>query len=63
MKELLVKKIEELEEMNKNSRKFCETLDDSKRQDKKLMKMEFDMRVTRNYAIMVLEELLEKEGE
>ena len=59
-KELIERKIEELEETNKISREFSKLLNREIEEDKRLDDEEFNQRTRRQYAIMVLKDLLEE---
>jgi len=60
MKDLILKKIEELEEYNQNSRDFCRLLDENDEEDKKIKESEFMQRTRRDYAIIQLKDILEE---
>ena len=60
MKDLILKKIEELENYNQTSRDFCRLLDENDKEDKKIKKNEFMQRTRREYAIMQLKDILEE---
>lgn len=60
MKDLILKKIEELEEYNQNSRYFCRLLDENDKEDKRLKEIEFIQRTRRDYAIIQLKDILEE---
>lgn len=60
MKDLILKKIEELEEYNQTSRDFCKLLDENDEEDERLKETEFIQRTRREYAIMQLKDILEE---
>ena len=61
MKEKILKRIEELEEINTNSRAFERMLDKNNKEDKKLIKNEKQDRLYRIAVILELKNLLESE--
>ena len=60
MKDLILKKIEELENYNQTSRDFCRLLDENDEEDKKIKENEFMQRTRREYAIIQLKDILEE---
>jgi uncharacterized protein YdcH (DUF465 family) len=58
--DLILKKIEYLEELNQTSRDFCKLLDNKNDLDRELKESEFNQRTRREYTIMVLKDILEE---